>query len=193
MKQIMFLLTVLFLVGLVSAEVSSLGNFKMAECVEVLQTCANCSYVNITSITHPDSTVSLTDTVMTKSGFRYNYTYCDTNEIGQFTVAGVGDVDGIDTVFAYSFGVTPSGFTGTLGFYFLILILSLGIMVLGFFLKDAPIVILGSLGLYFIGLYILFNGIDGIRDPVYTWALGLIVLGVAFYISSKATFELIEG
>ena len=87
--------------------------------------------------------------------------------------------------------VTPTGFTGTLGFYILILGLSLGIIVLGFWKQDAPIVILGSFGLYFVGLYILYFGISGIKDPVYTWAPGIIILMVAAYISVKSAYELI--
>jgi len=89
------------------------------------------------------------------------------------------------------YDITPSGFAGTLGFYFLILILSLGIMTLGFYLRDAPIVILSSFGLYFVGLYILFNGIDGFKDPVYTWAIGIIILMIAAYISIRSAYELV--
>ena len=90
-----------------------------------------------------------------------------------------------------TYNITPSGILGTLGFTFIILILSLGIMALGFMLKDAPIVILSSFGLYFVGLYTLFFGIDGIKDPVYTWAIGIIVLMLAAYISVRSAYELI--
>ena len=89
------------------------------------------------------------------------------------------------------YNITPSGFTGTLGFYFLILILSLGMMMLGFYLRDPIIVILSSFGLYFVGLYILFFGIDGFRDPVYTWAIGIIILMIAVYVSIRSSYELI--
>ena len=89
--------------------------------------------------------------------------------------------------------VTPTGFANLQGFYILILVISAGIIILGFTLKDPPLVILGSFGLYFIGLYILFNGIVGVKDLVTTWAIALIILGVAFYISVKASWELING
>jgi hypothetical protein len=89
------------------------------------------------------------------------------------------------------YNITPSGFIDTLGFYFLILILSLGIIAFGFIIRDAPMTILGSFGLYFVGIYILFNGIDGLKDPVYTWAIGLIILMLASYISIRSAYELI--
>lgn len=118
---------------------------------------------------------------------------------GNFTISGnyAGEVACNTSVngggLSFPFEVTPSGFTGSAVFYFIILILSFGIIILGFSKNDAPIVILGSFGLYFVGLYILFFGIDGIKDAVYTWAIGIIVLMLASYISLKSSSELIEG
>lgn len=89
------------------------------------------------------------------------------------------------------YNITPSGFNGTLGFYFLIFILSFGIILLGFYMEDPVIVVLGSFGLYFVGLYILFFGVDGMKDPTYTWAIGIIVLMLAAYISIRSSYELI--
>jgi hypothetical protein len=89
------------------------------------------------------------------------------------------------------FEVTPSGFVGTLGFYILILVLSLGIIILGFSKNDAPIVVLGAFGLVFVGLYVILFGIDGFRDYTYTWAFGIITIMLASYIGIKASYELI--
>lgn len=100
-----------------------------------------------------------------------------------------GDIGG-DYPFAIE--VNESGLSNNPSFYFLILILSFGVIGVGFYIGDAPFVILGSLGLYFVGFYILFYGINGIKDQVYTWALGLITLGLAFYISAKSSAELLN-
>jgi len=89
--------------------------------------------------------------------------------------------------------VSGSGFNNTLGFFVLILVLSGGVILLGLWKQDATVALLGTFGLYFLGLYILFEGIAGMKDSVYTWGTGLIVLGIAFYISTKAGIELIEG
>ena len=115
----------------------------------------------------------------TKADNYYYNVYCFTPQLG-----------GHSSSILY---VTPTGFANLQGFYILILVISAGIIVLGFVLKDPPLVILGSFGLYFIGLYILFNGIVGVKDLVTTWAIALIILGVAFYISVKASWELING
>jgi hypothetical protein len=189
---ILFFLGIL-LIGTVSAEVSTLGTFKQNDCVQLKQTCASCTYVNFTRVSYPNSTTALSNVVATQDGVVYNYNFCSTSLIGTYIVEGVGDVDGTDAVFVYDFEITPNGFINSIGFYILILVLSLGIIFLGLAIKDAPITILGSLGLYFIGLYILFYGLVGMKDSVYTWAIGLIVLGLAFYISTKSTYELIEN
>lgn len=108
----------------------------------------------------------------------YNYgTKCEGNNNGGTTI---GTIE-----------VTPSGFTGTLGFFFVILALSLGIVIVGFYMEDPIITILGSFGLFFLGLYILFNGIADMKDTVTTWSSGIITLGLAFYVSVRSTYEII--
>ena len=89
-----------------------------------------------------------------------------------------------------SFEVTPNGIQNTFGFYIAILILSLGIIIFGFAINDGWVTILGSFGLYFISLYILFNGFVGVRDAT-TQGIGLVVLGVAMYVSIKAIYDML--
>lgn len=179
-----YFLVILFLISFASAD---LGTFKQFDCVN-LRTISNSTAVNLSSISLPNSTTFYPDAVMTKNGKTFTFQYCNTTLIGTY-IYDFYDVEGND--FVNSFNITASGFAGTLGFYFLILILSLGIIVLGFYMSDAPITIIGSFGLYFVGLYILFNGIDAIKDAVYTWALGLLILSLAAYISIRSTYELI--
>jgi len=188
---IVFVLMMMSLLAPATATVEPLGTFKDRICVELKQTCNNCTYNNISSVVYPNSTIALGNVVMTKSGTEYNHTFCSTSVMGTYIVNGYGDPNGVKTVWAYDFNITPSGFLDTLGFYFLILILSLGIIVLGFWREDAPITIFGTFGLYFVGLYVLFNGLAGIRDLTTTWAFALIVLGTAVYISIRSAHSLI--
>ncbi|MBU1669455.1 hypothetical protein KKC13_13700, partial [bacterium] len=39
----------------------------------------------------------------------YNYTFCNTTPIGTYTVNGVGDLSGTDTVWNYNFEITDTG------------------------------------------------------------------------------------
>jgi len=190
-KIIMAILIGVFLICSVSA-LDDLGRFKRGESVRITQVCEDATYINISSITYPDSTIAIANINMTSAGSgEFYYDFNATSYNGRYDVRGISD--GCEKTFATYFDITQNGFLGTIGFYSLIFILSLGIIILGLSLKDAPITILGSLGLYFVGLYVLFNGIEGIKDPVYTWGLGIITLGLAFYISTKSSYELITS
>ena len=122
-----FLLTLISLlfISFISAEIETLGTFKQNSCVNLLQTCSNCTYNNISSVTYPDSTQALGQSVMEKIGNNYNRTFCSTSQIGTYIVNGYGDVDGSITVWSYDFKVTPSGNENNPNFYYLIFIISI--------------------------------------------------------------------
>ena len=191
MKKLIILFLFVFLISPVFA-LETLGRYEQNENVRITQVCSDATWINISSVSYPNSSVALGVTEMVSAGSgEWYYNYGLTSYLGKYDVRGISD--GCEGTFATYFEITPDGFLGSTGFYGLILLLSLGIIVLGLWKQDAPITILGSFGLYFLGIYILFNGITGIRDPVYTWGIGLITLGLAFYISTKSTFELVES
>lgn len=103
----------LLLVPNIFAEVQTLGTFEKGKCIELLQTCSNCTYNNISSISYPNSTQALNQSLMTKIGTKYNYTFCNTNTSGQYIVNGFGDIDGSVTVWAYDFIINPTGIEST--------------------------------------------------------------------------------
>ena len=111
---IMFIVFALCLsISMVSAEIQTLGTFKKGDCVELLQTCSNCTYVNISSVMFPNSSQAMGLVTMTKSGTSYNYTFCNANVSGNYIVNGYGDVDAVVTIFAYDFEVNPQGIEST--------------------------------------------------------------------------------
>jgi len=193
MKKLLltFILGIL-LINIVSSQID-LGVIKQNECTELYQSCPTCTYSDIRAIKYPNGTIETMDIEMTKVNSDFTYEFCNTNSIGTYTYTVYGNKGGLSYESSEEgiFEVNSSGFKNTLGFYILILVLSLGIVIFGISLSDAPITILGSFGLYFLGLWILFNGIDNLKDPTYTWAIGLIVLGLAMYISFKSAYELI--
>lgn len=99
----------MFMISLVSASIDDLGTFKQNTCVALPQTCGSCTYSNITSILYPNSTIAVSNVIMTKIGTNYNYTFCSTPSLGKYTVNGISDLDGTPTVWAYYFYVTPTG------------------------------------------------------------------------------------
>lgn len=111
MKQLLIIIFLsLILLPLASAQVQTLGTFKENSCVELKQICSNCTYVNLTRVSNPDSTISLTGQFsMTKTNTNYNYTYCNTNSSGQYIVDWVADPNAVITAGSYDFFITPSG------------------------------------------------------------------------------------
>ena len=92
-----FVVTII-LVGInpVSAEKQSLGSFDKQVCVDLIQTCANCSYVNISQITYQPTSYTFlpSEVTMEKQGTRYNYTFCNTSLYGIYVYDTYGDLDG---------------------------------------------------------------------------------------------------
>jgi hypothetical protein len=98
---------ILFITPLLSA---SYGTYKQNECINLIQTCSNCTYINVSNVLYPNSSIAITETPMTKSGKSYNLTFCNTDSIGTYIVNGFGDVDGEDTVWAYDFKISKTGY-----------------------------------------------------------------------------------
>jgi len=122
------------------------------------------------------------------SSWQYNLYHDDTGLYKVDMVCLDTGAQGSETLY---YEVTGSGVTDTIGFYIIILAISFGLIVLGLSLSDPATTIFGSFGLYFVSIYTLFNGIAGTKDAVTTWAVGLILLGVAMYISTRSAYELI--
>ena len=113
MKKIILLLLVgIFLITLASASsLPSLGTFKQNECMNISQTCASCSYVNISSISNNQNSSLVLNVEMESIGDgEWRYEFCNTSATGRYDVRGMGDVNDIDSSFAVYFEVTPTGF-----------------------------------------------------------------------------------
>jgi hypothetical protein len=168
-KLILTLIVSMFLISLVSAnQIASLGTFKQNECIELKQTCADCSYVNFSRVSYPDGTRAMNNTVATKDGSVFNLEFCNTDQLGTYIVEGIGDVEGTDTVFAYDFEITPSGQSGTANivFFLFIILLLYGITFTGFFGRNIPMTIIGGMAMIFLGVYLINNGIIVFRDNI---------------------------
>jgi len=110
MKKILLLLIMgIFLFSFASA-LDSQGTFKQGDCMNISQTCASCSYVNISSVSNQNNSNLVSNVEMVSFGNgEWRYEFCDTNFIGRYDVKGHGDSDGTDTSFATYFEITPSG------------------------------------------------------------------------------------
>lgn len=163
MKKLYLLLALAFIfLPSMSATTGNLGTFKQGECVNLLQTCADCTYNTITSVIYPNSTEALGVSSMDKTGLIYNYTFCDTNSLGTYTVNGYGDLGGSDTIWNYQFEITENGTDapeGSVKIFFIIIFLvglffaliSMLNCIAHWISLDCDIIDVGfSMGLYFV-------------------------------------------
>ena len=107
---LIFMFIGLFLVTLVYAAETNIGTKKQNTCFDLIQTCADCTYVNFSSYTLPNGTRVIFEVPAIKSGVTFTYYNCSlANETGTYIIDGHGDLDGEDTVFSYRYDVTPTG------------------------------------------------------------------------------------
>jgi hypothetical protein len=110
-KRWLFLFAFLFLTSVFAVE-QSFGYFKNGQSARLIQTCDNCTYVNISYITYPNNTMMYsTDQVMTKSGLIYYFDIPDTNlaEFGRYVVCGYGDEGGTTKTWCADFTINTTG------------------------------------------------------------------------------------
>lgn len=117
-KKYFFLVSIFLLVITLSSVSASLGYdgvsygfYKQDSCINIIQTAENNTYINITSILFPDSTIVLSDAGMNSSSnsVEFNYTFCSTNTLGKYTINFKSDEDGVTTTARDTFEITMNG------------------------------------------------------------------------------------
>ncbi len=155
-KILLTLILGMFLVSFASAEIQTLGTFKLGDDINLIQTCANCTFNNITSVLSPNSTEIIGNFQMTRIDSVYNFTLASENitQLGEYIVNGIGDLDGVNTIWNYNLFVTPSGAKrinqgegNTLfGIIFILIIVTIFFMIATMYIKNQAFkIFLGSL------------------------------------------------
>jgi len=115
----------LSMIGFISAQVDNLGRYDRDQQVRIAQVCSDATYVTISSISSPNSTILIDNVNMTSSGSgEYYYLFLNTSQIGRYDVRGISD--GCEKTFSFYFNI--GGFTAieiAIYIFFLLLCLSL--------------------------------------------------------------------
>jgi len=184
MKKIILMMVLgMFLLTLVVA--SSLGDVKQFDCIDLYQSCPSCSYVNLTAIKYPNTTIWVTDLEMTKTGTEYNYTFCDTGTEGEYFYTIKGDKDGTETSETISFNSTP---LGKLGVFIFLLVLAFIFIIAGMALKIPVIGFIGSILLVLAGMYSMIYGVSDVAN-LYTRGIAITLLGLGFILMIASAYE----
>lgn len=191
----MLLILMVFTFNLVSATdpIPNLQAVQQNSNVVIPQVSDNSTFCNLTSVRYPiNSTENQFNLIMTKNNDFYTRTLnaSFTHIAGTYTVCTRCDPNGIVKTRCFNYEVTPSGLTGLSSFYFLAIILSFGLVAFGIWRADISFTILGTFGLYSMGMFILFNGLDSTKNSL-TNAIAIITLGIAAYVSVRSALEYI--
>ena len=112
-KLFLFLILALVLITPVNAigEIQTLGCFKANTEINLIQTCASCTFNDISAVSFPNSTILISNVAMERDGARYNFTLNDTQTgiLGEYIYDGFGDLSGTNTSWAVNFFITPNG------------------------------------------------------------------------------------
>ena len=110
---LLFIFGVIFLIGMTTASLPSLGTFKQNENIRIAQICSDATFIIISSITFPNSSIAVSSTNMTSAGNgEFFYMFNITSSLGRYDLRGVSD--GCEETFATYFEVTESGDTFSL-------------------------------------------------------------------------------
>ena len=191
MKKINFvLLTILimfFLSGsLISARIEESPPATQYETYRVKQVCEDATYINISSITYPNSTIAFSNIKMTGVGSgEFYFDLNKTDTLGRMDYTGISD--GCTKTFASYFMVTPSGNSGyTYAIFIVFIVLFLyAFNLIGFFGKNETMTLLGGMALMILGLYLVMNGFIIYREDL-TRLFSMITIGWGFVSSIMA-------
>lgn len=195
----------------VFAEESSIGPYAAGDTVPLIQTCGNCTYCNVTSLTFPNGSLALDNTAMTKDGVEYTYNYTTPNDTtGTYLVNTDCDVDGASTPVTYDLIVTTNGKeipTGMPTFQGVILLVVFGIawfmLLLSLKVNEAgPKIFFMVLSLIFIMASVMtayqvsvdYNVASSLNTTLggIIFVVGAIILVIFFYILIRQTIVILD-
>lgn len=162
----------------------SQGTFPQYEEVRIAQVCDDATYITISSITYPNSTVAISGVNMTSAGSgEYYYSFNLTDDYGRYDVRGISD--GCENTFATYFEITPFGKLGVLIFLVVLAFVFLGF---GMVLKIPPLGFIGSVLLILGGMYTMIYGISDVAN-LYTRGVAISLLGLGLILMLASAYE----
>lgn len=195
MKKILLTLILgMFLINFASAEIQTLGTFKQGEDISLIQTCASCTFNNITSVLSPISRELIGNFEMTRTGSIYNFTLSSGNitAMGEYLVNGIGDLGGTNTVWNYNFFITADGNPfEAFPNQFAVILLGFILIMFGLFKERFNLLKhMGAIMLMIMGVLTLYPGYNFINHTtLFGLALGSILVGIGFYFLIEDSFS----
>lgn len=129
MKYILLILVFVFAINFISSEnLECYANYELNENIRLKQVCEDATYINISSVTLPNSSTTLNNIEMVSSGSGEFYVYFNqTSDFGRYDVTGISD--GCTNTFATCFYIGQPLTTGIAIFYGILILFILATIV----------------------------------------------------------------
>jgi len=162
------------------------------QCLNNGSYCASTAVCNIT-VAYPNNSLLVNNRPMTNQVAYHNYTLAPqfTLTTGTYDANVICNDGNIKPTVQFSYDITPSGTTNLVGFYFLAIILSLGLVIVGLWQKSITITMFGTFGLTMFGFWVLNYGFD-IYKNFMTDSIALVILGLAGFLGIVMGLEYIQ-
>jgi len=170
--------------------------FKQNTCVQLVQSCDNCTYVNFTSVSFPDGKFTILNIAGEKHSTDFNMSFCNTSQIGTYIIRTAGDLNGVPTNGNFNIYINPSGSTFNnviyeYLFFVLITLIFYTLLYFGYIKQDLTITMIVAFGVLLLGVYISQYGIANLNNG-YTQAFSIINIGIGAYILIRGGISFIE-
>lgn len=139
--------------------------------------CSNTAKCNV-SIQYPDGSLLVNNQQMTNQISFYNYTLPSSNTLGEYPCSATC-CDGTNCgTNGCNYLITPTGDSNNLGFYIMLTIIIIGLLVFGVATRNIPVTLIGGMITMSWGVYIAFNGFDVFKNAATEFlSIGIIALG----------------
>ena len=184
-KLIFVLLLGVFLISFASA---TLPPVEQNKCIE-LRTILNATQVNISTVTHPNQTLIIINSPMSKNGKTFNYTFCDTSVLGEYVY---DYYDNQGNTYVNDFDVTADGKERKdFPMQFSFIIFSVLMIIFGLTGERRNIFkTLGGIFMMVMGVITLYPGYGFINwSNLQGLAMGSVLLGLGFYFAIEDIFR----
>lgn len=195
-KLLLFIVVGMFLISLTSAEIQTLGNVRQGESINLIQTCASCTFNNITSVVKVSQNHReiIGNFQMDRTGSVYNFTLSSGNisDLGEYIVNGIGDLDGTNTIWNYNFFVTADGNpVSPFPNQFFVIIFGLALILFGLLNERYRLIKhMGSIIFMIMGVLTLYPGYNFINHTtLFGQVLGFSLVAMGFWFLIEDSFS----
>lgn len=169
---------------------------KQGNCVRLTQTCSNCTWINITSIAYPNQSYAINGEIvmarMSAGSTSWYYDYCNNSELGEYTVSGHANLDGINKIWNFRYTVNLTGDDRGYWTIIILLVASFLVLCLSAYTRNEYIGFIAGCLFLVTGIYIMKYGMNNVAD-IYTRTISYAALGFGILLSVISGYEALSG